>query len=455
MYDVVFIGAGPGGYEGAVYAAKKGLKTAVIEKNKPGGTCLQWGCIPTKQLLHCTKIIKYIKTADKFGINAQFSGIHLETIAKNKQRLISKLTKGIELLFKQNNIELFFGNGFIKDAQTIEISGSQEIQTKNIVIATGSEAAELPQIKVDGKCIINSTHALELNSIPKKMLVIGAGAVGVELGLIYQYLGAEVTIVEIMDHIIPGNDTELTTMLQNELKKQQLKIYTQTRFQIENYENDKITGRFSNQTQEWSDTFDKVLLSVGRKPNTENLFAASLGIKLDKRGYICVNSNLQTDAASIFACGDVAGPPLLAHKASHEAIAIVDYLLTNQPVHLPPIPGAVFTNPELAGVGLTEDSAKEQKINYKIGRFPYSAGSRSNAIDEKTGLVKVICDQNNHLLGAHILGAEASELMPLLVYGVSKKMKAEDFREMIFIHPTLSENIFEALGNAGGFAIHG
>lgn len=461
MYDIIFIGGGPGGYEGAIAAGKKGLKTAVVEMEKVGGTCLQWGCVPTKALLHNVKLVKQIKNGAKAGINVENVRIDIDALAKNKDRVVSKLTKGIETLFKQYNVELIQGRGKITAPDTVLVNDQQELKAKNIIIATGSIGAELPFLKVDGEFVIDSNIALELKKVPEKLLVVGAGAVGLELGLVYSYLGSQVTVVEIMEQILPGMDSELSEILKNELKKQKMKIYTATGASnpVINHDLKSIRLDFKPVIpgqKEWQEEFSQVLLAVGRKPNTAGIFdqSAQLDIQLDKRGFILVNENLRTAVANIFACGDVVGNPLLAHKASHQAMAIVDFIREGKPIVHHPVPGAVFTFPEFASIGLTEAEAKAKGINITVGRFPYSAGSRSNAIDEKTGVVKVIADENHRLIGAHIVGAEAGELMPILNYAVSKGMKAEEFKEMTFIHPTLCENIWEAVGEISGASIH-
>ncbi len=459
MYDIIFIGAGPGGYEGAIAAGKKGLKTAVIEKYKVGGTCLQWGCVPTKALLHNVKTLKMLKSAAKSGIKVENINVDITAIAKNKTRVVSKLTKGIELLFKNNNVELITGTGKVTAADTVVVDTdgeTKELKAKNIVVCTGSKGAELPFLKVDGKYVIDSDIALEVKEVPEKLLVVGAGAVGLELGLVYAYLGAKVTVVEIMGQVLPGSDKELADILEKELKKQKMKISTSTTATNPTIdeESNTISMDFKQGEKEWTDSFSKVMLSVGRLPNTEGVFDESLPIQMDKRGFVQVNENLQTGVPTIYACGDVVGNPLLAHKASHQAMAIVDYIADKKPIHHPPVPGAVFTFPEFASIGLTEEDAKAKGIEVKVGKFPYSAGSRSNAIDEKNGMVKIIADQDNTLIGAHIVGAEAGELMPILNYAVTKKLKAEDFKEMTFIHPTLGENIWDAVGTITGTAIH-
>lgn len=459
-YDIVFIGGGPAGYEGAIAAGKRGMKSAVIEMDKPGGTCLQRGCIPSKALLHSVKYIKQFKSAAKTGIHAENISIDREAIIKQKNRVVSKNTKGIETLFKKYNVELFIGKGKVTAADTvsIQLSGNetQSIKAKHIVISTGSIPAELTFLKIDDTFIFSSDKALDLGHIPEKLLVVGAGAIGLEMATIYSYLGSNVQVVEIMEHILPGTDIEVADILMNELKKQKIKIHTATACSNPaiNQDENTISFDFKSDKKEWQDSFSNVLLSVGRKPFTQGAFDESLGIKTDKRGFIEVNENLQTAVPSIFACGDVVGQPLLAHKASHQAIAIVDFIQEGKAIAHHPVPGAVYTFPELATIGLSEEQAKEKNIAIKIGRFPYAAGSRANAIDEKAGLIKVIADDKDTIIGAHIVGYGADELMPVLNHAVTTKMNARDFKEMTFIHPTLSEGIWEAVGEIAGFSIH-
>jgi dihydrolipoyl dehydrogenase len=455
-YDIIFIGGGPAGYEGAIAAGKKGLKAAVIEMDKPGGTCLQRGCVPSKALLHTVKFIKQIKAAAKAGIKIENHTVDIPTILKQKNRVVSKLTKGIESLFKQYNVTMINGKGKVTGPETVTVNNDQTLNAKHIVIATGSVPAELPFLKIDNDYIFSSDKALDLENIPAKMLVIGAGAIGLEMAVIYSYLGSTVTVVEIMDHVIPGSDAEVADILAKELKKQKIKILTATDCSNPTINQDEknVSFNFKSGEKEWQDSFDKVLLSVGRKPLTADVFDSSMGIVTDKRGFIEVNKSLQTAIPSVFACGDVVGQPLLAHKASHQAIAIVDFIGDGIEIVHQPIPGAVYTFPEMASIGLSEAEANEKGFEVKVGRFPYSAGSRSNAIDEKVGLVKIIADDDNTLLGAHIVGYGADELMPILNYAVSKKMKADAFKEMVFIHPTLGESVWEAVGQIGGFSIH-
>jgi dihydrolipoamide dehydrogenase len=452
-YDLIFLGGGPAGYEGAIAAAKKGLKTAVVEMDQLGGTCLQRGCIPTKAILHSVKAIKQINDFAKIGVRVEKFQVSLEEIERRKTRIVNKQTRGIELLFKQHGIQLIKGKGQVTGVNTIMVDGQKEMTARRIVVATGSRPAELPFLKWDGRQVVSSDELLKLETAPETMLVVGAGAVGLEWALIYSYLGSKVTVVEIMETIVPGTDREIATILKNELIKQNITIYTGTAIGNPR-RGEKVGLDFKKGDKEWHEDFHKVLLAVGRLPNSSGLFAAGLPLALDTKGFIPVSANLETAIPGIFACGDLVGPPLLAHKASHQAMAIVDLIAENKPVAHHPLPAAIFTFPELATVGLSEDQARQDNLKIKIGRFPYAAGSRANAIDEKTGLVKVIAAEDNTILGAHIIGAEAGELLPLLTYAVTRRLKSDDFKDLVFIHPTLSENIWEALGEISNFSIH-
>ena len=452
-YDLAFIGGGPAGYEGAIVAAKRGLKTAVVEMDQLGGTCLQRGCIPTKAILHSVKAIKQIGDFAKIGVHVEKFQISVDEINRRKTRIVSKQTRGIELLFKKNNVQFIKGKAQIIAANTMRIDGQKEITAKHIVIATGSKPAELPFLKWDGQRVVSSDELLKLDSIPDSMLVVGAGAVGLEWALIYAYLGSKITVVEIMDAILPGTDKEITDILKNELIKQNITIYTSTA--ISNpCSGDKIGLNFKKGDKEWQEDFNKVLLAVGRTPNSQGALAENYPLQIDPKGFIAVSANLQTSLPGIFACGDVIGAPLLAHKAAHQAMAIVEYISKGTPVSHHPWPAAIFTFPELATVGISESQALQDNLKIKIGRFPYAAGSRANAIDEKTGLVKIISTEDNTIIGAHIIGAEAGELLPLLTYAVTRKLKCDEFKDLVFVHPTLSENLWEAMGEISGFSIH-
>jgi dihydrolipoamide dehydrogenase len=452
-YDLAFIGGGPAGYEGAIVAAKRGLKTLVVEMDQLGGTCLQRGCIPTKAILHSVKAVKQIGDFAKIGVRVEKFQISVDEINRRKTRIVSKQTRGIELLFKQNQVQYVKGKAQVVAANTIRIDGQKEVTARHIVIASGSRPAELPFLKWDGQRVVSSDELLKLESIPDTLLVVGAGAVGLEWGLIYGYLGSKVTVVEIMDSIVPGTDREIADILKNELIKQNLTIYTSTAISNPRI-GDKVSLNFKKGDKEWQEDFSKVLLAVGRIPNSQGLFAENFPLPLDPKGFIPVSANLQTSLPGIYACGDVIGAPLLAHKASHQAMAIVEYIASGKPVGHHPLPAAIFTFPEMATVGISEDQAAKENLKIKIGRFPYAAGSRANAIDEKAGLVKIVAAEDNTIIGAHIVGAEAGELLPLLTYAVTRKLKCDEFKDLVFVHPTLSENLWEAMGEISGFSIH-
>jgi len=452
-HDLLFVGGGPAGYEGAIAAAKKGLKTAVVEMDLLGGTCLQRGCIPTKAILHSVKAVKQIGDFAKIGVHVEKYGVSLEEIERRKARIVSKQTRGIEILFKQHGIQLIKGRAQVTGANSVMVDGQKEVTASHIVVATGSRPAELPFLKWDGQQVVSSDELLKLDAVPETMLVIGAGAVGLEWALIYSYLGSKVTVVEIMETIVPGSDREIAAILKNELIKQNITIYTATAIGNPR-RGEKLGLDFKKGDKEWQEEFHKVLLAVGRLPNTAGLFAPELGLTLDAKGFIPVSTNLETAIPGVFACGDVVGPPLLAHKASHQAMAIVDFIVENKPVAHHPQPAAIFTFPEMATIGLSEEQALLEKRKVTIGRFPYAAGSRANAIDEKMGLVKVLAAEDHTIVGAHIVGAEAGELLPLLTYAITRGLKADEFKDLVFIHPTLSESVWEALGEIGKFSIH-
>ena len=456
-YDLIFLGGGPAGYEGAIAAAKQGLKTAVVEKEKPGGTCLHWGCIPTKALLHPLKTVKAFKDLSRVGLTVGEYQLDTEKLKKYKERVVSKLTKGIELLFREHGVELINGTGRLSGPNEVTVTDVGVFSARHVVLCSCSEPADLPFLKADGQWVISSDQALEISDIPERLLIVGAGAIGLEMAVIYTHVGRRVTVVEVLDHVVPGSDAELAEILKGELKKQKINVLTATTI-AEPVLDEMGGGMVVSLTQEGKvieERFDRILLAVGRRPRSQDIADASLNLALDPRGFVLVNDQLETNVPGVFACGDLVGQPLLAHKASHQAIAIAGKIARGMDIRHHPIPGAVFTFPEFASIGLTEEKAREMYGNISVGRFAYAAGSRSNAIDEKSGLVKVVARKDGTLVGAHIVGAEAGELMPILNWAVSKGLKAEEFRELITIHPTLSENVWEAVAQIGGFSIHG
>jgi len=456
MVDIAFLGGGPAGYEGAITAARKGLKTLVVEKYKLGGTCLQWGCIPTKTLIHAVRMVRTAAGGRRYGLRGG-EGVSLDPVTLNKQkdRVVSKLTRGIEFLFNETGVELVVGSGRVMAGDTILMEDGREIKARHIVIATGSRMAELPHVKIDGERIIGSRQALDVTAVPRRLLVIGAGAIGLENAFIYRWLGSDVTVVELMDQIMPGSDAEIAAILAAEMKKQKIRIHTSTQTGEVRVNDNAVHADFTDGETKWHGEFDRVLLAVGRRPVSEEAFDPGLPIHLDKGGFIQVDENLRTGLAGVYACGDVIGQPQLAHKASHQAMAIVEHILHGRPVPHHAVPGAVFTDPEMASVGLTEVHARERYGDgVKVGRFPFAAGSRANAVDEKAGLVKVVAAPDNTVLGGHVVGAEAGELILPLTLAVQKGLKADDLLDLTFVHPTLGENVWEALAAVCGRAVH-
>ncbi len=453
-YDILFLGAGPAGYEGAVFAAKSGMKTAVVEMDQVGGTCLQRGCIPTKAILHSVRAIRTAREGAKIGVHVDAVRVERAEIAKRKDRVVAKHTRGVETLFKQHGVSLLRGRGTLAGAGRVGIDGAGEVTARQVVLAPGSLPAELPFLPFDHRVVLSSDDLLRLEQVPPRLLVVGAGAVGLEWALIYAYLGSQVTVVEVMEQILPGSDAEAAAVLRNELVKQGITIHTATAMAEPQVGADSLRVSLRQPGRDWSEEFDRALLAVGRRPRTSGLIAPGLGLAPDARGFIPVDGNLRTALASVFACGDAVGAPLLAHKASHQALAVVDHLLTGRAVHTGPMPAAVFTFPELATVGLSEAEAHRRNLAVTVGRFPFAASSRANAIEEKAGLVKVLAGADGTLLGAAIVGPEAGELLALLTFAVTRGMKAGELRDLVCIHPTLSESVWEAVGQIAGFAIH-
>ncbi len=456
QYDAIVIGAGPGGYPCAIRLAQHGKNVLIIEAQHLGGLCLNWGCIPTKALAFAAEMPEYFKKAQRMGFQIENKGFDINGLRNWKETTVKRLRSGIEFLFKANNIEYRKGNAKIISEHEVQIeseSGSTTISSQYIVIATGSDVFPLPGFEYDHKFIIDTNDALTLEEIPKSMLVIGAGASGLEMANIYASFGTKVTVVEILNQILPGMESELCELLQKILVRKGITIHTSS--QAVNYtktdSNIKVTLNISG-NQEILD-FDKVLVTVGRKPNTRA--CKDIGIEFDQKGYIIVNDFLETKMFSIFAIGDVIGPPLLAHKATAQGIQVADYITvpTKKP-KIMTIPSCVFTVPPLASAGLTEKDAFKLGLRLRVGRFPYRASGKALAMGESEGMVKVIVDEKDRLIGIHILGAESSSLIGEAVLAIDNELKIEEFVQSIHPHPTLTEILVEAVENIEKKAIH-
>jgi dihydrolipoyl dehydrogenase len=461
-FDVVIIGSGPGGYIAAIRAGQLGLKTAIVEKDKElGGTCLNVGCIPSKALLTSSDHVMFArKEAAKHGIVIDNVQVDLPKMQQRKDDVVKTLTGGVRALMKTNKVTTFEGVGTITAPGKVSVKSStgetQEIETKNIVIATGSAPIELPFAKFDGQTIVSSTEALEFTEAPKKLIVIGAGAVGLELGSVWNRLGSEVTMLEFLPRIAVGFDLELSNLLQRSLTAQGITFHLETKVSAVKVDDGHAIATATKSGEEMKFEADKVLVSVGRRPFSEGLCAEKLGVEFDERKRIKVDKNFRTNIEGIYAIGDVIAGPMLAHKAEDEGIACVE-IIAGKPGHVnyEAVAGIIYTNPELAGVGLTEDQAKEKGIDVRIGRFPFRANGRALANEDVDGMVKFVADaKSDRILGAHILQHMASELIAEAVSVIEFGGSSEDLGRTVHSHPTLSEAVKEAALNVEKRALH-
>lgn len=446
-YDIAIIGGGPGGYVAGIYAGKRRIKVALIEKCKLGGTCLNRGCIPTKALIHGARLFQDIKNSGRFGITADNVTINWNDMQKNTVSIVKTLTKGVENLLKSNSVTVFKGTAKLIDKNTILISDKTEQRTitaDNIIIATGSVPTMLPIPGHDFQNVITSDEALFLEELPSSMLIIGAGVIGTEIGYIYNALGTEVTIVEMLPKILPKPDDDISQELIRHLKTQGIKIYTDAKVkEIKQKENTLQTFFETKEGIKFIDS-EKVLIAVGRTPNTAAI--EKLSCNIDKKG-ILVNDYLQTNIENIYAVGDITGKSMLAHVASHQGIVAIKNIMGEEhKMDYKAIPYCIYTNPEVASVGMSEKEAKAiYKDNIKVGRFPYTANGKAMAIGEKSGFVKIIAESRyNEILGVHIIGPCATELIAEAVLAIKLECTAEELADTIHAHPTLSEAVMEA-----------
>ena len=450
-FDVTVIGGGPGGYVCAIRLSQLGLKTACIEsRGSLGGTCLNVGCIPSKSLLNLSENFHKAKNFEKIGIEIGEIKLNLGKMMKNKEKAVTVLTKGIEFLFKKNKVSYFKGKGSFKNSNEIVVSeGGKEtvIETEKAIISTGSEPVSIPGMEFDEEKIISSTGALSLEKLPKKMVVVGGGYIGLEMGSVWSRLGTEVEVVEFLDHITPGMDREISTEFMKILKKQGIKFKLNTKVEkITKNENGVILGVIDKENKKNNIEADVVLISVGRRPYTTGLKLENVGVKTDEKGKVKVDKNFETNIKNIFAIGDVIDGPMLAHKAEEEGIAVAEFI-SGQSGHVnyDIIPGVIYTSPEVASVGKTEEQLNEKKINFKVGKFPFMANSRAKAIDEPEGFVKILADATtDKVLGVHIIGPHAGEMIAEMAIAMEFGASSEDIARTCHAHPTFSEAIKEA-----------
>jgi len=461
-YDLIIIGTGPGGYVAAIRAAQLGMKVACVEKETTlGGTCLNIGCIPSKALLNSSeKFIEFKTHAEEHGIKTGKVDLDLSNLMKRKDKIVKQLTAGIGFLFKKNKIIHLNGTASFVDKQTIKIKSSKELtlSAKNFIIATGSSSMERPGITVDEKQIVTSTGALSLPTIPKTMLVIGGGYIGLEMGSVWSRLGTKVTVVEKLDRIVPTMDGEIAAEFMKSLEKQGLefKLSHKVVATKSGSKDVEVTMESEKDKKQVKDKFNVVLMSIGRKPNTEELNLEKIGVKLNDQKAIEVDQQFKTSVDGIYAIGDVAPGPMLAHKAEEEGVACVE-IINGQKTHMnyDAIPAIVYTNPEVASVGKTEEQLKESKTEYKVGKFPFMANGRALTTSESEGFVKILADKKTDaILGAHIIGHDAGQLVAEIVTTMEFGGSAEDIARICHAHPTTSEAVKEAALNVDGRAIH-
>ncbi|MHA1537315.1 MAG: dihydrolipoyl dehydrogenase [Alphaproteobacteria bacterium] len=460
-YDLIVIGAGPGGYVAAIRAAQLGLKTACIDKRKSlGGTCLNIGCIPSKALLESSHhFVEARGGLAKHGVKTGKVELDLAAMMARKTKIVEQLTQGIAFLFKKNKIDAIEGTARITGPGEITLDGKRKLNAKNILIATGSDVTPLPGVGIDEKRIVSSTGALELGQVPKTMVVIGAGVIGLEMGSVWARLGTQVTVVEFLGRILPEMDGELARMTQRVLTKQGLKFRLGSKVTAAKAGKSGVVvsvEAVDDSAKVEEIPADIVLLAIGRRPFTEGLGLEEIGVKRDDRGFIEVDAKFQTNVPGVYAIGDVIPGPMLAHKAEEEGVAMVE-ILAGQAGHVnyETVPGVVYTWPEIASVGKTEEQLKEAGTSYNVGKFPFTANSRARAADDSDGFVKILADaRSDRVLGVHIIGPDAGTLIHEAVMAMEFGGSAEDMARAFHAHPTLNEAVKEAALAVAGRAIH-
>jgi len=455
-YDLIVLGSGPGGYVAAIRASQLGMKVAIVEREKLGGICLNWGCIPTKALLRTSEINHYLTHASAYGLSAEKVGFDLAAIVDRSRKVAGQLNMGVKGLMKKNKVTVVEGEGAItgKGKLSVTKDGKKtDLQAKHILIATGARARDLPFAKADGNKVWTYRHAMVPKEMPTKLLVIGSGAIGVEFASFYSDMGAEVTIVEMLDRILPVEDADVSAFMHKALTKQGMKIHVSSG--VEKLETG-ATGVKATLKGGAIEEFSHAIVAIGIVPNTENIGLEALGVKTERR-HIAVDGYGRTNVEGIYAIGDVTGPPWLAHKASHEGVVCVEAIAGKQPHPFETwnIPGCTYSRPQVASVGLTEAKAKEEGRKVKVGKFPFIGNGKAIALGEAEGFVKTVFDEaTGELLGAHMVGAEVTELIQ--GYAVARQLETteEDLMHTIFPHPTLSEMMHESVLDAYGRALH-
>ncbi len=459
-YDLIILGSGPGGYVAAIRASQLGLKTAIVERERLGGICLNWGCIPTKALLRTSEIYHYMTHADAYGLSAKDVSFDLTKITERSRKVAGQLNAGVKGLMKKNKVTVVEGMGKLTAPGKMMVTTgdtTRELEAKSIIIATGARARDLPFVKADGKRIWTYRHAMVPPDMPTKLLVIGSGAIGVEFASFYSDMGAEVRIVEMLDRVLPVEDAEVSEFMAKALTKQGMVLHTSTGVQKLDATTTGVTAELKMPDGKIvKESFSHAIVAIGIVPNTEDIGLEALGVKTE-RGHIVVDGYAATNVPGVYAIGDVTGPPWLAHKASHEGMVCVEKIagLNPHPFTTWNIPGCTYSRPQVASVGLTEAKAREAGLPVKVGKFPFIGNGKAIALGEAEGFVKTVFDAaTGELLGAHMVGAEVTELIQGYVIARQLETTEADLMETVFAHPTLSEMMHESVLGAYGRAVH-
>lgn len=459
-YDLIVLGSGPGGYVAAIRAAQLGLKVAIVERENLGGICLNWGCIPTKALLRSAEIYHYMQHAGDYGLTAANISADIDAVVKRSRGVAKQLNQGVTHLMKKNKITVHMGDGKLTAANTLTVTKdgkSEALTAKNIILATGARARDLPFAPADGKRIWTYRHAMVPPEMPKKLLVIGSGAIGIEFASFYNDMGAEVTVVEMLDRIVPVEDADVSTFLEKALTKQGITIMTGAGVQELKASatgvSTKIKGKDGKVV---ASEFTHCIVAIGIVPNTENIGLEALGVDMD-RGFLKTDPMCRTNVPGLWAIGDITAPPWLAHKASHEGVIAAEAIAGGHPHAMDPknVPGCTYCHPQVASVGLTEAKAKEAGYDVKVGNFPFLGNGKAIALGEAEGFIKTVFDaKTGELLGAHMVGAEVTELIQGYTIGKTAELVEADFMHTVFPHPTLSEMMHESVLGAYGKMLH-
>jgi dihydrolipoamide dehydrogenase len=460
-YEAIVIGGGPGGYVAAIRLGQLGLKNLCVEKEAMGGVCLNWGCIPSKALIAAANLADKVRNAQYMGITVKDLEVDVVKMQEWKEGIVDRLTGGVTSLVKGNGGDIALGTAMITGPNSVEVTtadGKTEsyVARKGIIVATGTQMITIPGFEPDGEVVITAREAVSLQSVPKSMVLIGGGVIGLELGMVYQKLGTKITVVELMDQLLPGTDLDLVKVVQKHLKAAGADIHLKSKAAKLEKSGGKAKVTIETDGQQQVVEAEKVLVAVGFKPNSGGIGLDKLGVKLDDRGHILVDDQMRTNVPSIFAIGDVAGMPYLAHKASKEGEIVAEVIAGHKSARdYRGMPAAIFTDPEIATVGMTETEAKAQGKKVKIGKFPFSASGRAMAVGETDGFIKVIMDEADHqLLGVAIVGPEASDLISESALAIEMCAFAEDVALTVHPHPTLGEGVMEAFKHALGEAVH-